>query len=295
MRPVNLQDYILDSRLFRTFRIDDLLFVEYQCLIDEEESEVWAHDNYFAYVLGGQKRWKTNRSDHLVGAGEALFVQKGAHTVYQYFEEPFSVLFVFLPDRAIRPILSKYPKLVPTFRAGTRPSDPVISLRLNRVLESYFRSLLSYFSQSAPPPRPLLKLKMEELVLSLLSQPDNEGLKRCLLRLAQRPQVDLEEIMRTHYRSPLSLSDYARLCARSLSSFRRDFQAAFHSTPAEWLKKERLACSRLLLETTDKTVQEVIDESGFTNRSHFTRLFKSTYGLTPLQFRRARREGRSAS
>jgi len=295
MSPVNLQDYILESRLFRTFRVDDLMFVEYQCLIDEEQSEVWAHDNYFAYVLGGRKRWKTNRSDHLVGSGEALFVQKGAHTVYQYFEEPFSVLFIFLPDRAIRPIVSKYPNLTPVPPTGTPPSEPVIPLRLNEVLASYFRSLLSYFFQSVPPPRPLLKLKMEELVLAMLSQPDNAGLKRCLLRLAQRPQVDLEEIMRTHYRYPLSLHDYARLCARSLSSFRRDFKAAFHSTPADWLKKERLAYSRLLLETTDKTVQEIVDESGFTNRSHFTRLFKSTYGLTPLQFRRARRAGHSAS
>jgi AraC-like DNA-binding protein len=295
MRPVNLQDYILDSRLFRTFRVDDLLFVEYQCLIDEEQSEVWAHDNYFAYVLGGRKRWKTNRSDHLVGAGQALFVQKGAHTVYQYFEEPFSVLFIFLPDRAIRPILSKYPKLAPTPRKGTPPAESVISLRLNQVLESYFQSLVSYFSESAPPPPPLLKLKMEELVLSVLSQPDNDGLKRCLLRLAQRPHVDLEEIMRTHYRYPLSLNDFARLCARSLSTFRRDFKAAFNSTPAEWLKKERLAYSRLLLETTGKTVSEIVEESGFANRSHFTQLFKSTYGLTPLQFRRVRREGRSAS
>lgn len=281
----NLQDYIQQSRLFKTFNIDDLLFVEYKCLINDQQSDIWAHHNYFAYVLGGQKKWKTPNGDYLVSSGEALFVQKGANSVYQYFDEPFFVLFIFLPDEFIRQTLSKYPDLLTTVESSEVPKDTIINLSLNEVLKSFFKSLFSYFLQPKPPHKSLLKLKLEELILNILTQRDNSTLRQCFLRMGQRPKVDLEEVMKTHYTYPLSIQDYARLCARSLSTFRRDFKTTFKTTPSKWLLKKRLAYSSFLLETTDKPVSEVIDESGFKNRSHFIKVFKETYGLPPNQFR----------
>jgi|GEM_PF-3871141 len=53
---VNLQDYILKSELFKTFEVDELLFVEYRCLINDHQSDIWTHHNYLAYVLGGKKK-----------------------------------------------------------------------------------------------------------------------------------------------------------------------------------------------------------------------------------------------
>ena len=281
---VNLQDYIIDSNIFKTFSLDDLLFVQYKCLIEDDESEIWTHHNYFAYAFGGQKKWKTRNGEYLISSGESIFVKKSATAVHQYFEESFLVLFIFIPDSYIQQILSKYPELLNVISTANEHSDSVIPLSLNEVLTTFFQSLYSYFLQPNAPPKSILKLKMEELILNIISQPKNNLLKHYFHSIGRRQKIDLEEIMKTHYFYPLSIKDYARLCARSLSSFRRDFYEVFHTTPAKWLLDQRMTYGKFLLETSDKSINEVVDESGFKNRSHFMKLFKQTYGISPKQF-----------
>jgi AraC-like DNA-binding protein len=45
--------------------------------------------------------------------------------------------------------------------------------------------------------------------------------------------------------------------------------------------EKRLGYSKYLIETTDMNIDEVCIESGFENRSHFTRVFKTRFDLTP--------------
>ncbi|MCM1121256.1 MAG: AraC family transcriptional regulator [Eubacterium sp.] len=44
--------------------------------------------------------------------------------------------------------------------------------------------------------------------------------------------------------------------------------------------------ARMLLANTDKSISSIIDELGFSNRSHFYRLFERAYGQTPLDYRK---------
>lgn len=44
--------------------------------------------------------------------------------------------------------------------------------------------------------------------------------------------------------------------------------------------------ARQLLSNTDKSISSIIEELGFSNRSHFYRLFKNAYGETPLDYRK---------
>ncbi len=283
----NLQDYILHSRLFKTLSVDELLFVEYRCLINDHESDIWTHHNYLAYVIGGQKKWKSQNEEQLLSSGEALFIRKGSSTVYQYFEEPFFVLFIFLPDEFIRQTLLKYPETIKVLNKQPATFPSLIPIKLNQVLDSFFESLFSFFSEKKAPHPSLLKLKMEELLLNVLTQDDNRLLRQYLVQLGHQQKADLKDLMRSHFHAPLSIADFARLSARSLSSFRRDFKNTFNTTPGKWLLRKRLQHGKWLLETTDKTVQEVIEESGFKNRSHFVKQFKASFGLSPTQYRSA--------
>lgn len=282
---INLPDYIADSHLYRTLQVDDLLLVKYECFENEKRSEIWSHTNYLAYVLGGRKKWKTPHQAYTVSSGEALFIKKGANTVYQYFEDPFFVLFVFIPDNYISRFLRQHASLFPRHKNHYSGQHDLIPIDQNKVHQSFFHSLTTYFSEDAQVSKPLLKLKVEELLLNLLTQPGNQLLKSYLAGLGQSQKAALEEIMQAHYFQPFNISDYARLCARSLASFRRDFQNVFHSTPGRWLMKKRLEHARFLLETTDQLVTEVSDNSGFKNRSHFVRSFKAAYGYPPSRYR----------
>ena len=234
--------------MFKTFKADDLLFVEYKCLIEEEASDIWSHHNYFAHVIGSRKKWKTRKNEYLVSSGETLFAKKGANAVYQYFDEQFLVLFIFISDKFIQCILSKHHKLIDPGLKPIQSHDSVFQLSPNQILDSFFQSLLSYFLlQEAPHPE-ILKLKIEELILNILSHSNNVEINHYFLQLGHQHKVDIEQIMRSYFNYPLTIIDYAPLCARSLSSFRRDFKAIFKTTPAKWLIRERLAFSRFLLD-----------------------------------------------
>ena len=59
----------------------------------------------------------------------------------------------------------------------------------------------------------------------------------------------------------LKLEEFARLCGRSLSSFKRDFIVAFNTTQGRWLARKKLEHAQHLLETTDKNISEVTFEA----------------------------------
>ena len=282
---VNLQNYITDSKVFKTFAVDDLLVVEYKCLVNEHEADIWTHDNYFAYVLGGEKKWKTPVSEFKAKDGDILFVRKGANTVYQYFTEPFIVIFIFISDSLFREILSKYPALVNRVDNDPGKDYSLVPLRSNQILTAWFESIKFFFSQPSAPRKEILKIKIEELVLQILIQPGNLLMNNFFNYLVKDAKIEMQRIMEANYASLLSINDYARLCGRSLTSFRRDFHQNFGTTPGKWLLAKRLELSRFLLETTDERISDIAYNSGFTNRSHFTKAVKQANGISPNEFR----------
>jgi YesN/AraC family two-component response regulator len=55
-------------------------------------------------------------------------------------------------------------------------------------------------------------------------------------------------------------------------------------TPHGYLKKIRIKTALNLLETTDLSVSEIIDKTGFNNRTYFYRTFKEEYGTSPKEY-----------
>jgi AraC-like DNA-binding protein len=84
----------------------------------------------------------------------------------------------------------------------------------------------------------------------------------------------------------MQLHEYARLCHRSLSSYKRDFQNTFGIAPGRWLLEKRLAHAAHLLLNSFKPIGDIMCESGFKNITHFARAFKKQYGSSPLRYRK---------
>ena len=62
---------------------DDYLFVEYKCPINAEEFELWTESHLITYVINGRKDWITDTQIHKIGAGDSLFIRKGAYLTKQ--------------------------------------------------------------------------------------------------------------------------------------------------------------------------------------------------------------------
>lgn len=64
----------------------------------------------------------------------------------------------------------------------------------------------------------------------------------------------------------------------------RQFRRLYGTTPYRYLLMRRLALARQLVHQ-GRDLAEIAYESGFADQAHFTRMFKSTFGLTPARYR----------
>ena len=74
--------------------------------------------------------------------------------------------------------------------------------------------------------------------------------------------------------------ELADLCQASLRTLERYFQKHYGVTVSEWLRELRLNQAYSVLKT-GKSVKEVAFEHGYKQVSHFSREFKSHFGVSP--------------
>ncbi len=65
---LNFQDYISGDDSIKRFNVDDLLFAEYKCIVDDSKLGIWWHDNYFSFVVKGEMIWKTPLKEYTITA-----------------------------------------------------------------------------------------------------------------------------------------------------------------------------------------------------------------------------------
>lgn len=282
---INMYDFAYNNRLFRQFKVNELLFTEYKCMEEDSVFKVWSHHNFFVYVLSGKKKWKTLHAEYMVYAGDAIFVKKGANIIHKFFEEDFCALIIFLPDQFIKDVMQN--NFIAPPKETDKEMDAVIPLDLDEVLSSYFQSLFSYFLQKEAPLKNLLEIKFQELILNLISSKKNQALCCHFKTLGHESKTSLREIMEANFAYNMTLEEFSRLSGRSLTTFKRDFAEIYDTSPGKWLLQKRLEYSKYLLETTDKNISELAFESGFENTSHFIRVFRQAFGATPLQFKKS--------
>ena len=222
----------------------------------------------------------------VLDVGSTVFVKKGGLTVERVSHEPFCVLMFFVPDEYLRSFIHENASL--HFKAGANSlsNDRLLPIHSTPVMNAFYESILSYFSTNTTPAENLLELKFKELLLNIISNENNHELTQYLCKLAHANQDDLQTIMENNCFYNMQLSEYARLCHRSLSAYKRDFYNVFRQSPGRWLQEKRLKRAAWLLANSDKTILDIVCESGFKNISHFNKAFKKQFGLAPLQYRK---------
>ena len=82
--------------------------------------------------------------------------------------------------------------------------------------------------------------------------------------------------------------DNRGICKRigmSLNNFYRLFLAETGTTPKHYLLNQRMESARRLLIDSEKTIDEIAFETGYADRYHFSKAFKSFYACPPFAYR----------
>ncbi|MBK8192216.1 MAG: helix-turn-helix transcriptional regulator [Lewinellaceae bacterium] len=282
----NFYKIVKESLHFNRFVLGDTVCLEYNCPLDATQAGIFSQSDYIVHVLSGKKVWKTINGQWTLTAGSTLYLKKGATIVNQYFDDEFCMLGFFISDALIAETLSGLKGEIPLRNNDQAHQFTATEVRQSSYLESYFESMLMYFRNADKPPQAIIKIKLQELLVNIISSDPMLGAYLNALVLTSKPS--LVRSMEANFCYNLKLEEFAELTHRSLSSFKRDFQQFFQETPGKWLLHKRLEHAAKLLLNSNSNITQLAFDCGFEDASHFSRAFKQKMGLSPSEFRATR-------
>ena len=236
-------------------------------------------DHYFMFLLKGSIKAYDGRKHYGLQSGNCFIARKNHLIRYTKFKEDdqFVKIIITLDEPFLKRFIQRH-----AYAAGPSTyGDSFLVVNENPFIKQYIQSLEPYYSSDSKLDETFADIKREELLLILLSaQPE---LAATFFNFSAPHKIDLEAYMQQNFRFNISLEQFAFLTGRSLSSFKRDFKSTFGMTPGSWLLKKRLDEAYFQLSHQHQRPGTVYLEVGFEDLSHFSFVFKKTFGKTPSE------------
>jgi AraC-like DNA-binding protein len=133
-----------------------------------------------------------------------------------------------------------------------------------------------------------LRIKAEELICRLLMELEKRDEKHlCALNIHDIETIyKVKEQMLQHLESPPVIKEMAICTNMSPSKLKRLFKQIFGNSIFSYYQEFRMKEAARLLKDEKLSVSDVGYQLGFTNLSHFSRVFKEHIGMKPKQYSR---------
>ena len=198
----------------------------------------------FTFVVKGKMRLESQGRNFWIEKGKAYFIQKGAFAIPEFFPEQFCDLIIFLTAPFLKEIVQKHQLVA----YGPRENlEEVVQIEMDSVMLGYYQSLFALVKSKNNPSAAILKVKLEELLLIIFENPKNKRITTHIANYCTLDKISITQIMENNYAHPLKIQDYAKMTARSISTFQREFKKIYSIPPARWLRDKRLAYGRLFI------------------------------------------------
>ena len=92
--------------------------------------------------------------------------------------------------------------------------------------------------------------------------------------------------IRAHYTEDISLSEYALKYDMSLASLSSQLKEKLSMNYSDYLTSLRLQRAKTLLKEPNLSIQEIAEQSGYTDYFYFTKVFKKAEGISPSKYRK---------
>jgi len=261
-----------------TFEENAILYKELEKDLIDNEKLITSHS--IVYVVNGEVSVTTYDGDEVkIGSGEMLFMPRDSYLISDFIchgKTMQSFLLFFDHHIAI--------KFLDGFRSDSEHKNSVCKLDVTKNIQYYLENIRQMSFESSHN-QALLELKLLEF-LHLV--PNNQKFMETLEASERGKQKrDIELLMLEHYDKNLTISDFASLSGRSLSTFNREFKQKHNTTPKQWLIEKKMNRAFQLLQEGQTVTQSAFDV-GYLNVSNFIKAYKSIYGETPKVMQKAK-------
>lgn len=201
-------------------------------------------------------------------------------------EEVFEAIAVhFYPDVLSRVFENKLPPFLKNSTAEF-PKRPSVKVPKDDLFQKFFEGIFYYFQNPELVNEELITLKLKELLLLLDNTRESEKLHLILSSLFSQQTNVFKSVVQAHLYSDLTIDQLAAIAGQSLSKFKRTFREIFGSSPAKYIREERLSHAAELLKNTQKSISEIAFECAFNDLANFSSCFKKQFGQAPSEYRK---------
>lgn len=268
----------------KVFDISDAFLASY--LTDGRQCAHPNREHTLVYLCSGELEIEQEGRRTVLHEGECAFMRRDHRMILQRRvsqAKPYRSVVLKFSRNFLREFYQQLDRRsLPAYAQRNR--DSLYLLPADRPdIRNLFRSVLPFFEAEVKPSEELLRLKMAEGVYVLLNT--DKSLYASLFDFTDPWKIDLMDFMEQNFMDDLSLEEMASYTGRSLSTFKRDFRKYSELTPQRWIIRRRLEAAYELLRTSRRKVSEVCGKVGFKNLSHFSKIYKERYGVSPTEMR----------
>ncbi len=129
-----------------------------------------------------------------------------------------------------------------------------------------------------------MSLILRSLIEEVLSELDETN---WLYASTDRRIVLVLEYIENSLAKRLDTQTLSGLIGMAPNSFHRLFQNEIGMAPQKYVKQCRINEACILLHHSDKTIDQICSETGFSDRYHFSRVFKQVTSISPARYRKS--------
>lgn len=233
-------------------------------------------------LMSGKMKWQDCINSYILNDNEVIFSNQGSYA-YQHISGEINLLWVPLNNHFLRDFLHRFSDTFSHLHRVTDPTSGLIYFPQSAMLKNSISGFYDAYCNNAPSP--LIKLKLEELLLIIALSEEGTRLMSVLRQLSNRQAERLQSFMEKHYLKDWKLNEFSREFGMGLTTFKELFGSVYGTSPRAWISERRLLFSHQLLLNTQMSIVDVSMEAGFSSQSYFTQSYRKRFGFTPSKAR----------
>lgn len=251
------------------------------CGVNDNMSKSHYHDYFELYYLESGERYHMIQDQlYLLKPGE--FILFSPYMMHHSFGEenmPFKRLLVYFQMDEINS-----PNLLAALERGTGVYQPDEEVR--RIIYKMMQALLKEQNQPLAFSCDYMHSLLNLLLLTIIRQTQGFVKPEAGNRIS-----NVIHYIHNHYYEDINLEHLAQVFYISPYYLCREFKRITNSTIVQYINTTRIMNAQRKFMETDKNITEISKETGFSNITHFNRVFKSVTGMAPSVYRKGVRNG----
>jgi len=255
---------------------------DYESTREISKQQILLNKNTFSFLQEGTKEVFFDNSSYAINNSQFLLMKSGNCLMTEKLsnvEEYYRSVLLFFSNEDVLKFIRKFELNAP----DSKNYYSTYSFSYDVFIKRFVESLLDISKLSKKIQSRILETKFEEIMLYLVEFKGVEFLYSLISNSNNEYQKFIQTI-ESNQLNKLTIKELSFISNMSVSTFKREFEKHFRSTPSKWFQEKRLEHAAFLLKNNSKRPSDIFEEIGYETLSNFTQAFKLKFGLTPKQY-----------